>query len=232
MGNLSPVAREELALIGTYDKKTSEQWLLLMKSLGDAGVLELTPDVMQADVVVRAYQRSVQLDQVEYDILKNLLNTQDAAITEWQQQQQAKLDERLADRTLDAYGYSICCKSLVEACNARHSNVHNLLSVISKAKFQNLQFMNKGMALAGFSRVARKSYGSGAGHEMEQLAKTLSEERDEQELGGRVKVLVEDSPMSLAAKDAEFTELDEAVKDGMLNDIRTPAALAEGTSEQ
>jgi len=186
---------------------------------------------MQADVVIRAYQRSLQLDQVEYDILKNLLNTQDAAISQWQQSQQAKLDERLADRTLDAYGYSLCCKSLVEACNARHSNVHNLLSVISKAKFQNLQFMNKGMALSGFSRVARKNYGSGGGHDMERLAKVLSEEKDEMELDGRAKASIEDSPLSAAAKDAEFTEIDEALKDGMLNSIRTPAAMAEGADQ-
>jgi len=38
MGNLSPVAREQLALIGQYDEKTTEQWQQLLKSLGDAGV--------------------------------------------------------------------------------------------------------------------------------------------------------------------------------------------------
>jgi hypothetical protein len=231
MANLSPVAREQLALIGKFDEKTTEQWQALMKSLADTGVLELMPDVMQADLIVRAYQRSLQLDQVEYETLQSLLGAVESAVTAFQKEQQGKLDQYFEKQLLNAHDYRQCCNALVEACNARLSNVHNLLSVVSKAKFQNLQFFNKGMALAGFSRVARKSYGAGGGHDMERLAKGLSEERDELGLTEPGKVIAQDSALAAAVKDAEFTEIDEALQDGMLNDIRTPAPLA-GGSEQ
>lgn len=222
MGSASSltVAKEQLSLIGNYDQETKSLWQRLMTSLNDAGVLELTPDVMQADMAVRAYQRYLQLDQVEYDVMHNLLNTQDASISDFQKEQQGKLDEFLRIGRIDAKGYAACMNALVEACNARHANLHNLLSVVNKAKFQNGQFFNKASALAAFSRVARKEHGSGSGHEMEQLAKTLKDERDELNLSERgASISVVNIP---GTTDAEFSEVDQAVHDGMLDQIRQP----------
>lgn len=226
MANVSSaLARRELSLIGKYDEATNEQWAGLMEALRSAGMLEADFDVMQADLTVRAYQRFLQLDQVEYDLLANFLDAKEAEVNAWYAEEKKKIDQWFEAGKLDPAAYSLILGKLNEAKLARFSNLHNLLSVVNKAKFQNGQFFNKAGALAAFSRAARKQHGQGTGHDMERLAKALAAERDELEVqssavGDFVEVEIEGK--------AEVSEVDAAMQTVMFQDIRKSISEKEG----
>ncbi len=211
-------------LTGSYNQQTKEDWSRMMSLLHESGLIEMLPDAMQDDLIVRAYQRWGELDQVAHDVIQVLMGQEgeNNKIEGWYQKQQSLLNDYLVQGVITEHGYAECMKALVEAKNARLANTHNLLSVVSKAQFQHGQFLNKGMHNAALSRLGRKAYGVSDGDDMSRMQKQLREETDELNLadkGGRV-VVEGEAPLVM---DAKFTEVEKAMTRHQLDEIHRPA---------
>lgn len=219
---VSPV--EQRALIGKFDEQTKADWAAIMRAFEGAGLLELSPDTMQADLFVRAYQRVMQLDEIEYETHQKLAGVSNNPAEQWYKEQVKLLNDYLVTGALRGAEYAEAMQGLTTALMARLSNTHNLLAVVSKARFQHLQFLTKGMHNAAFSRLARKVYGKSDGHDMDRLMRTLRDETDELDLaarGGRG-AIVEERP-GVEIVDAQFSEVDNVMMKQRLADIRLPA---------
>lgn len=213
----------EMELIGKYDAETKQQWRLYMDALATAGLLEADFDVIHADLIFRTAIKAQRLDEIAHDVLMDIANPEANTAVKWYEREVAKLHEYVASGRLNGKDFAGALFKLNEAMSLRITNSHNLLNILEKAKFQNLQIFNKGSVYAAFARDARKKHGSGGGHEMEKLAKVLAEEVDELNISAKpTGAFVEAFG---AVSEAEYSEEDAVKNQQMLNEIRTPLAV-------